>query len=69
MAQSQGLRLATWGGFAAALIAAGFLCDGATEVGHHACLILGGIAAGYGFARNGRGRAHKAPGEAIATKA
>src|SRR6266446_447055 len=31
------------------LIAAGFVCDGLTEVGHHAFLIAGGIALGIGI--------------------
>jgi len=30
------------------LIAGGFVCDGQTEVGHHAFLIAGGIAIGIG---------------------
>jgi len=33
------------------LIAAGFVCDGLTEVGHHAFLIAGGIALGIGIGR------------------
>jgi hypothetical protein len=31
------------------LIAGGFICDGLTEVGHHAFLIAGGIALGIGI--------------------
>ena len=31
------------------LIAGGFVCDGLTEVGHHAFLIAGGIALGIGI--------------------
>jgi len=31
------------------LIAGGFVCDGLTEVGHHALLIAGGIALGVGI--------------------
>ena len=38
---------------AAALVAAGFLCDGLTEVGHHFFLIAGGVALGFGI-RNER---------------
>ena len=33
------------------LIAAGFVCDGLTEVGHYAFLIAGGIALGIGIGR------------------
>jgi hypothetical protein len=33
------------------LIAGGFICDGLTEVGHHAFLIAGGIALGIGIGR------------------
>jgi hypothetical protein len=36
------------------LIAAGFVCDGLTEVGHHAFLIAGGIALGIGIGRESR---------------
>ena len=36
------------------LIAAGFLCDGLTEVGHHAFLIAGGIALGIGIGKESR---------------
>jgi hypothetical protein len=39
---------------ALALIAGGFVCDGLTEVGHHAFLIAGGIALGIGFGRESR---------------
>ena len=39
---------------ALALIAAGFVCDGLTEVGHHAFLIAGGIALGIGIGRESR---------------
>jgi hypothetical protein len=41
-----------WVALAAGLIAGGFICDGITEVGHHAFLILGGIATGYGIAKS-----------------
>ena len=33
------------------LIAGGFVCDGLTEVGHHAFLIAGSIALGIGIGR------------------
>ena len=33
------------------LITGGFVCDGLTEIGHHAFLILGGIALGIGIGR------------------
>ena len=33
------------------LIAGGFVCDGLTEVGHHALLIAGGITLGIGIGR------------------
>ena len=36
------------------LIAGGFVCDGLTEVGHHAFLIAGGIALGMGIGRESR---------------
>ena len=36
------------------LIAGGFLCDGLTEVGHHAFLIAGGVALGIGIGRESR---------------
>src|SRR5207237_3753078 len=36
------------------LIAAGFVCDGLTEFGHHAFLIAGGIALGIGIGRESR---------------
>ena len=36
------------------LIAGGFVCDGLTEVGHHAFLIAGGIALGIGIGRESR---------------
>ena len=36
------------------LIAGGFVCDGLTEVGHHALLIAGGIALGVGIGRESR---------------
>ena len=36
------------------LIAGGFVCDGLTEVGHHAFLIAGGIALGIGIGRENR---------------
>jgi hypothetical protein len=38
------------------LIAGGFVCDGLTEVGHHAFLIAGGIALGVGMGRENRQR-------------
>ena len=37
-----------------ALIAGGFVCDGLTEVGHHAFLIAGGIALGIEIGRENR---------------
>ena len=43
-------RIATrWTLSALVLIAGGFVCDGLTEVGHHAFLIAGGIALGIGI--------------------
>jgi hypothetical protein len=36
------------------LIAAGFVCDGLTEIGHHAFLIAGGFALGIGIGRESR---------------
>ena len=36
------------------LIVGGFVCDGLTEVGHHALLIAGGIALGIGIGRESR---------------
>ena len=36
------------------LIAGGFICDGLTEIGHHAFLIAGGIALGMGIGRESR---------------
>ena len=36
------------------LIAGGFVCDGLTEVGHHALLIAGGIALGIGIGKESR---------------
>lgn len=36
------------------LIGGGFLCDGLTEVGHHALLIAGGIALGIGIGSESR---------------
>jgi hypothetical protein len=36
------------------LITGGFLCDGLTEVGHHAFLIAGGITLGIGIGRERR---------------
>src|SRR5436189_4067541 len=36
------------------LFAGGFVCDGLTEVGHHAFLIAGGIALGIGIGRESR---------------
>lgn len=36
------------------LIVGGFVCDGLTEVGHHAFLIAGGIALGVGIGKGSR---------------
>jgi hypothetical protein len=36
------------------LIAGGFVCDGLTEIGHHALLIAGGIALGIGIGKESR---------------
>ena len=48
-------RIATrWTLPALVLIAGGFVCDGLTEVGHHASLIAGGIALGIGIGRETR---------------
>ena len=48
-------RIATrWTLVAFGLIAGGFVCDGLTEVGHHAFLIAGGIALGIGIGRASR---------------
>src|SRR5438105_8160233 len=45
-------RLVThWTLPALVLVAGGFVCDGLTEVGHHAFLIAGGIALGIGIGR------------------
>jgi hypothetical protein len=44
-------RLTGWIAAGATLIALGFAVDGLTEVGHHAFLILDGIAVGFGAAR------------------
>jgi hypothetical protein len=41
------------------LIAGGFVCDGLTEVGHHALLIAGGMALGIGIGRESRFAARK----------
>jgi hypothetical protein len=50
-------RIATrWTLPALVLIAGGFVCDGLTEVGHHAFLIAGGIALGIGIGRESRQR-------------
>lgn len=38
----------TWIGLGALLIGGGFLVDGSTEIGHHALLICGGLAIGWG---------------------
>jgi hypothetical protein len=43
-----------WAIPALALIAGGFVCDGLTEIGHHAFLITGGIALGIGIGRESR---------------
>jgi hypothetical protein len=40
-----------WTLAALGLIAGGFVCDGLTEIGHHAFLIAGGIALGIGIGR------------------
>ena len=45
-----------WALPALVLIAGGFVCDGLTEVGHHAFLIAGGIALGIGIGRESRQR-------------
>jgi hypothetical protein len=47
-------KLTGWIAAGATLIALGFAVDGLTEVGHHAFLILGGIAVGFGAARETR---------------
>ena len=48
-------RIATrWTLPALVLIAGGFVCDGLTEVGHHAFLIAGGIALGIGIGKESR---------------
>jgi hypothetical protein len=48
-------RIAThWALPACVLIAGGFVCDGLTEVGHHALLIAGGIALGVGIGKESR---------------
>jgi hypothetical protein len=41
-----------WTLSALVLIAGGFVCDGLTEVGHHAFLIAGGIALGIGIGKD-----------------
>ena len=46
------LRRLTWIAMAILLFAFGFAIDGASEVGHHAGLILGGIAIGTALARS-----------------
>jgi hypothetical protein len=52
-------RIATrWTLPALVLIAGGFVCDGLTEVGHHAFLVVGGIALGIGIGRESRVCAH-----------
>ena len=43
--------LTRWTLPALVLIAGGFVCDGLTEVGHHAFLIAGGITLGIGIGR------------------
>jgi hypothetical protein len=50
--KSRSIRLITskWAAVGLSLVAAGFLCDGITEVGHHALLILGSMAVGWGAA-------------------
>jgi hypothetical protein len=48
-------RIATrWTLPALILIAGGFVCDGLTEVGHHAFLIAGGVALGIAIGRASR---------------
>ena len=42
---------AAWWAAAAGLITFGFMIDGSSEPGHHAGLILGGIALGVSFRR------------------
>jgi hypothetical protein len=45
-------RIATrWTLAALVLIAGGFICDGLTQVGHHAFLIARGIALGIGIGK------------------
>jgi hypothetical protein len=41
------------------LVAGGFVCDGLTEVGHHAFLIAGGIALGIGIGKEAANTAAK----------
>ena len=43
-----------WTLLALVLVAGGFVCDGLTEVGHHAFLIAGGIALGIGIGKESR---------------
>ena len=43
--------VARWTLPALVLIAGGFVCDGLTEVGHHALLTAGGIALGIGIGK------------------
>ena len=48
-------RIATrWTLPALMLIAGGFVCDGLTEIGHHALLIAGGVALGVGIGKESR---------------
>ena len=44
-------RFTIWIASGGALITLGFIMDGSTEVGHHAFLILGGVALGAGAMR------------------
>jgi hypothetical protein len=46
------LRRLTWIALAILLFAFGFTIDGASEVGHHAGLILGGMAIGGALTRS-----------------
>lgn len=41
-----------WIALGITLIAVGFACDGSTELGHHACLIAGGMLVGFSARRN-----------------
>ena len=43
--------LLKWAALGSGLIIVGFICDGITEVGHHAALILGGVILGAGVTK------------------